>query len=210
MVGLVAGWAAVPAHAAGVEYVVDAGRSSVVVKTRKAGMAAGLAHNHVVAARDFSGTVRFDPESDTTAQVEVVVNTATLVVDDPALRRKHGEATVVGPGDRAKVKEAMDAEDQLDVAHHPTARFRSTGVTPQRDGSLLVQGDLTVRGVTRPVRLATRPALRDGFLVAAGEVTFKQSDHGISPYSSFMGAVRNQDEVTLLVELVAKPRPTVP
>ena len=43
--------------------------------------------------------------------------------------------------------------DFLDVEHYPTIAFRSTSVTEDGDGGYRVDGDLTIRGVTRPVTL---------------------------------------------------------
>ncbi|MGH8995620.1 MAG: YceI family protein [Acidimicrobiales bacterium] len=43
--------------------------------------------------------------------------------------------------------------DFLDVANHPTITFTSTAVRPVEAGSWQVEGDLTVRGTTRPVVL---------------------------------------------------------
>ena len=42
--------------------------------------------------------------------------------------------------------------DFFDVANHPTMTYRSTAVTPSGDG-WQVQGELTLKGVTRPVTL---------------------------------------------------------
>lgn len=53
--------------------------------------------------------------------------------------------------------EAVLSSDLLDVARHPTIQFRSTsvrqGATPSE---AIVNGNVTVRGVTRPVTLRTQ------------------------------------------------------
>jgi polyisoprenoid-binding protein YceI len=43
--------------------------------------------------------------------------------------------------------------DFFDAANHPTIRFKSTGIEPSGGGEYVVRGDLTMRGVTRPVEL---------------------------------------------------------
>jgi polyisoprenoid-binding protein YceI len=45
------------------------------------------------------------------------------------------------------------AEDFLDVDNHPNLTFRSTGVRAEDEETFLVDGELTLRGVTRPVTL---------------------------------------------------------
>ena len=48
--------------------------------------------------------------------------------------------------------EHLRSEDFFDVANHPVMTFRSTGVRPDGD-DYLVDGELTVRGVTKPLTL---------------------------------------------------------
>jgi polyisoprenoid-binding protein YceI len=43
--------------------------------------------------------------------------------------------------------------DFLDVEHHPSITFKSTLVVPVGKGAFAVTGDLTIRGVTKPVTL---------------------------------------------------------
>ncbi len=47
----------------------------------------------------------------------------------------------------------MRGEDFLDVEQHPRISFRSRGVTLLAAGRYSVVGDLTIRGITQPVRL---------------------------------------------------------
>lgn len=48
----------------------------------------------------------------------------------------------------------LRSADFLEVEAHPTLTFRSTGVIAGTDGEFRLAGELTVRGVTRPVELA--------------------------------------------------------
>ncbi|HYD43538.1 MAG TPA: YceI family protein [Anaeromyxobacter sp.] len=48
----------------------------------------------------------------------------------------------------------LRSADFLDVANHPAIEFRSTAVRAAGRGALEVDGQLTIRGVTRPVTLA--------------------------------------------------------
>ncbi|MCL4500563.1 MAG: YceI family protein [Deltaproteobacteria bacterium] len=47
----------------------------------------------------------------------------------------------------------LKSPDFLDVANYPTITFKSTGVEPDGLDRALVQGDLTLRGVTKPAVL---------------------------------------------------------
>jgi polyisoprenoid-binding protein YceI len=79
------------------------------------------------------------------------------VVTDPDPRR----CSVVATIRTASVNTRNDQRDNhlcspdfLDVQTYPTMSFRSTAVRPQNAEILLVDGELTLRGVTRPVILA--------------------------------------------------------
>jgi polyisoprenoid-binding protein YceI len=47
----------------------------------------------------------------------------------------------------------LRTNDFFDVANHPTWTFSSTAITPESATEWKVEGDLTIRGVTRPVTL---------------------------------------------------------
>jgi polyisoprenoid-binding protein YceI len=83
----------------------------------------------------FSGTFSFDQSDPNKARVQVVIDTAS-VDSNHAERDKH-----------------LRGEDFLDVKRHPEARFVSTSFEDRGDGTALLQGDLTLNGVTRPVTI---------------------------------------------------------
>lgn len=49
------------------------------------------------------------------------------------------------------LKEHLLSAEFFDGSEHPTITFRSTGMSLGDDGSATVEGELTIRGVTRPV-----------------------------------------------------------
>jgi polyisoprenoid-binding protein YceI len=55
----------------------------------------------------------------------------------------------------ARRDEHLRSPDFFHVEEHPSMVFKSTSVTPVDDGTWDVAGDLTIRGVTRPVVLHT-------------------------------------------------------
>ena len=80
---------------------------------------------------------------------------ATLVYDASDVTKSSVKATIdtatVDTGEEARDKHLKTA-DFFDVASFPTAAFVSTSVT-RGGGKLLVNGNLTLHGVTRPVTL---------------------------------------------------------
>lgn len=102
----------------------------------------GFVARHLVVAKvrgrfsAFSGTIEI-AEQPTDSSVEVEVDVASIDTRD-ATRDEH-----------------LRSADFFDVARYPSMTFRSTGVRPGEDGRWLVDGDLTIRGVTRPITLET-------------------------------------------------------
>ncbi len=77
----------------------------------------------------------------------------TIVTGDGTLERVEGSVRV----DSVDVRDAqlaghLQSEDFFDAANHPSIAFASTGGR-QVDGRFELNGDLTIRGVTRPVTL---------------------------------------------------------
>jgi len=87
----------------------------------------------------FRGTLDIDPDDFTRSKIEGDIDVATIDTKN-ADRDNH-----------------LRTGDFFDVANHPKISFTSTRI--ERDGdSYVVHGDLTIRGVTRPVSLAAEYA----------------------------------------------------
>lgn len=94
--------------------------------------------------------------------------------------------TDVAPNDD-RLKAHLQTADFFDTANHPTATFVSRSVTVDADDptEATVVGDLTLRGVTRPVTIEVEfnqagtamGAYKTGF---DGEATIKRSEFGIN------------------------------
>jgi polyisoprenoid-binding protein YceI len=84
----------------------------------------------------FEGTV--------TVAEDVAASTAQVVI----------QADSFDSGDEGRDQHVRSA-DFLDVETHPTLTFEVTGVRHVRDNEYVLLGDLTIRGITRPVELAT-------------------------------------------------------
>jgi polyisoprenoid-binding protein YceI len=93
----------------------------------------------------------------------------TVVIDEQDLSRSRIDVSVDVRGidsRDAKRDEHLRSADFFDVQNHPTVTFRSTRVEAPRglSGDLRVSGELTIRGVARPVTLDVEglpPAIQD-------------------------------------------------
>ena len=185
-------------------FTVDPGQSALVVQVFKDGVAARLAHDHVVQARGFSGTVAYDPQNPDASTIAVKVEVASFQADEPATRRKFRLEGDPSAKDRADIETAMKSDGQLAALRFPSITFASTSITKQPDGRFLVTGRLTIRGVTQEVKFPAQITMEGGLLRGRTQLTFKQSSFGYQPYSAALGAIKNKDEVTLHIDLAAK------
>jgi polyisoprenoid-binding protein YceI len=75
----------------------------------------------------------------------------------------------------------------------------------EQEGRYTVMGDLTLHGMTRAVTFPVQGEVQAGFLHGWGSFRLLQSHFGYKPYSAFLGAIRNQEEVMLHFDIVAGP-----
>jgi polyisoprenoid-binding protein YceI len=75
---------------------------------------------------------------------------------------------------------ALQGEELFDVARHPTASFRSTGMKRVSPDRWEVTGDLTMRGVTRPVAFEAQVRWEElGHMIATSTFTIDRREWGI-------------------------------
>jgi polyisoprenoid-binding protein YceI len=84
-----------------------------------------------------------------------------------------------------QLKEQLLAPDFFDVANAPTVSFESTDIRIADDGTVEVAGDLTLRGVTRPViatgRYAAGTGMQGNEVVGLDlEATVDRRDYGLN------------------------------
>jgi polyisoprenoid-binding protein YceI len=93
--------------------------------------------------------------------------TGTVQIDENDITRSHVKVSIDARGidtREAKRDEHLRSGDFLDVANHPTITFTSNAVRSAKGGALDVTGDLTIRGITKPVTMiveALPPAIKD-------------------------------------------------
>ena len=163
------------------QYALDASRTSVQFEVRTLGTAQRGTVAHA------TGTVSVD-EAAASGTLEVRLDARTLDAQSAGMRR------------------LLRGENLLDVDRYPEIAYRARRVELV-DGELrTVAGELTLRGVTRPVVLTVTAgdcaseadALAPCRLSATA--TFRRSDFGMTKYLSFAS-----DEVKLVVNAVALP-----
>ncbi len=139
----------------------------------------------------FSGSVNLDEEHPERTTVEVSIDASSITT-----RQADRDAHLKSP-------------DFLDVANHPTINFRSTRVEVTGKDSAKLYGDLTIRGVTKPVTLNVHydgqakspfgPMISAGF---SAETTLNRKEWGLG-WNMLVegGGVVVGDELGISIEL---------
>ena len=133
----------------------------------------------------FTPAIRFDPARPEAARFDVAIDLASVStgVDD-------GDTLLRGP-------------DFFAVARTPQARFQAQKARALGGGRFAIDGQLSLRGVSKPVTLAftwtagARPVL-------AGEAQLKRRDFGLTG-GEFGSEIGEQVKVTTRLQLLPKP-----
>jgi polyisoprenoid-binding protein YceI len=129
-------------------------------------------------------------------------SSATATIDTTSVDTSHGQRD-----------SDIKGENFLDTGNHPTMTFRSTRIRRKDSGELIVDGDLTIKGITRPVELTAEVngfgpdpygGTRAGFS-ATGEIDRKE--YGITANMVLpTGGVMVSEKIQLTIEAKATLR----
>ena len=134
--------------------------------------------------------------------------TEGTVTLDKAAKKAKVDVTI----DMASIDTGFDTFDEhirgadfLDTAKYPTATFKSTKVVFKGDTPVSIDGDLTIKGITKPVTLTVtsflnqpHPMLKKDAIGANATAVIKRSEFNAGNFVPAVG-----DEVTLDIALEA-------
>jgi len=133
-----------------------------------------------------SGTIVLDKEAKT-GSVDVTIDTTSV---DTGYELFNGH---------------IQGEDFLDTAKYPTATFKSTKVNFAGDKPTTVEGNLTLKGVTKPVTLTLssfqqmeHPMLKRDAIGANASTVVKRTEFNAGKYAPYVG-----DDVTIDISVEA-------
>jgi polyisoprenoid-binding protein YceI len=156
---------------------------SLVVKTYREGVAAKVGHDLIIEVSRWEATV------------DIGDSAIELSADSSSLEVREGLRGVKPLTDKDRVEIRKNIDGKL---RRLPIRFRSSAVRIDDDGHLVVEGELTMVDVTRPVtaRLGVEADGRVG-----GTIALAQSDWEIKPYRGLMGALKVRDEVEIVIDV---------
>jgi polyisoprenoid-binding protein YceI len=134
---------------------------------------------------DFSGLkglIKFDPDHFATSSFDVSVDAKTVDTDNGS-RDNH-----------------LRKEEYFDAEKYPTINFKSTKVTrSSKAGRFFVFGNLTIKGVTKPIQFPFGVQPKDGGYVFDGEFQVNRRDFGVGGSSISLA-----DKLTVSLWVLAK------
>jgi len=95
----------------------------------------------------------------------------------------------------------MLGPDVLDSTRFQEITFESTHVEPDREGTIKVDGRLSLHGMTKPVSILVH--VENGRYT--GKFVLKQRDFGITPVSIAGGTVKVKNELEIKFSILTSP-----
>jgi polyisoprenoid-binding protein YceI len=170
------------------QYEVDPAHTQVMFKVRHMGVSTVTGRFN-----RFAGTFAYDPADPAASWLTATIDAASIDTDNER-RDNH-----------------LRSADFFAADSHPTLTFQSTRVEPAGEGRINVTGDLSIRGVTRPVVFAVTlegAALGEGGRPITGwtaEATIDRMDYGLRwNRLTEAGGWVVADEVRILLEVEAR------
>lgn len=119
--------------------------------------------------KGLKGAIHFDPSNPASADFSVTVDAATVNTDN-STRDNH-----------------LRKEEYFDVAKHPTLNFKSIKITAAANGMYSVSGNLTIKGITKPVQFLFTAVNKTGGTLFEGSFEINRRDFKVGGNSFVLG-----------------------
>jgi len=110
---------------------------------------------------DTTVTATIDTQTAANSSIVAVVNTASMSSENP------------------QVEGSLPDTEWFDVVGYPEARFESTSIEAQTDGTLMVQGDITIKGTLQSIQFPMSISDEEGQQVARGSFVIDRREFNI-------------------------------
>jgi len=178
-------------------YRLDASQSKFAAHAFAGGLLWFKGHDHLVAARDFSGEAQITIDSVNPASLQLVVKSDSMAETNSVFTEQQKQ--IIN-------KELHDIV--LEPAKFPEIVFSSTEVTGESLGngkySLKIGGDLSLHGVTRRIVIPAEVVLTGNDLRASGEFSIDRSDYKVKATSAVHGLVRVRNKIKFTFDIVGR------
>jgi len=158
--------------------------------------AAGFSVKHMMIAtvrgqfKGVTGSVNWDDQDISKSSVDVTIDANTVDTGEP------------------KRDADLKSANFFDVAHYPTITFKSAKIEKISAAKMKVTGDLTIRGITKPVVLDVEGpsgAIKDPYgntrVALNATTTINRMDYGVKWNAKLDGGVVVGDDVNINIDL---------
>jgi len=169
--------------------LVPAPGSRLALEVFKTGFLRGK--RHTFQFERYRGTLSYDPARPEATRVRLGMEAVSLALKDTWLSEKVFQ----------KVQKYA-LEDMLAATRYPELTFESSAVRSIGTEQFEVQGNLTIRGIAKPVVMQVT---RRTPLTFEGSSTLKMTAWGLKPPSGGLGTVGTRDEMIFSFAIVVRP-----
>lgn len=179
-------------------YVANSRASQFTVQVFSGGLLSAFGHSPTIAIRDFAGEVEVDEQNIERSVLKVTVNAAALTVKDD-----------ISDKDRHEMERTM-REEVLETSSYPEMVYKCSTITASKAGegqySLMLNGDLTMHGVTRRQTVPARVLISADSVHAFGNFSLLQTSYKLKLASVAGGALKVKDEIKLSFNVIARKK----
>jgi polyisoprenoid-binding protein YceI len=179
-----------------VVYEVDARTSRLTVRAFASGLLSAFGHNPSVSVRNLRGEARLASQTLEGASLRATVAADSLAVEND-----------ISDKDRREMQRAMN-DEVLEAGEFPEISYECSRISGNMTGegqfTFLLEGQLTLHGITRDQPISGRAFLTGDVLRASGEFALLLSDYQITPVSAVGGGLKLKDEVKINFDVVAR------
>jgi polyisoprenoid-binding protein YceI len=174
---------------------LDSSQSKFIAHALRGGLLWFKGHEHLVAAREFSGEAELNSASLAASSLQLTVRTDSMAETSDAFTESQKQII------NKELREIV-----LEPAKYPESVFRSSSVSGKSLGTgqydLRIKGALTLHGVTRPIVIPAKVTVTGNDLRAVGEFSIDRSDFNVKATSAFHGMVRVRKKVKFTFDIV--------
>jgi len=178
-----------------IRFRLDSAQSKFIAHAQRGGLLWFKGHEHLVAAREFSGEAQITVGTMTPAALQLAVKTNSMVETSDAFTDAQKQII------NKELREIV-----LEPEKYPEIVFKSNDVTGKANRSggydAKIGGDLTLHGVTRRIVIPAQVTLKGSELRAVGTFSIDRSDFNVKATSAFHGMVRVRKIVKFTFDIV--------
>ena len=172
--------------------------SRIVIRTGRHGLLSALSHTHEFTPARWQAEVDFAPERPQEVRVDVRIDAGTL----------HDHVARLGQKSRDHVDRMAAGPQVLDSERYREIWFHGESASARDEGAGLegvLHGTLSLHGTTRPLDVPFHVGADGPGYRVSGGARFRQTDFGITPFSTAGGTIGVDDEIQVDFELVLAP-----